>query len=255
VRSRHLLVPALSVALLAGCTISSPATSNGAKPTDVAPSASIALDAGTVVATGRLTSVDGLTSGDVTVQADGSRQFEYRITDLTTPVTDTVSINFSTQPFTEEAYCAGGFTILSKEQFDLAGRSIVSDTDWYDLMLVGPDYLDTLVLTSSTGDTPKTGCFYPVIATAPLTWTLPDPRPDIVVVDGGATGGAMGPVAQADGEPATYEVVADDQLPEIAARFGITLQDLHYLNPARSPSPLDPVAYVGELFNLSKSGR
>lgn len=228
---------------------------NDTKPADAEPATAVALDAGTVVATGRLTSVDGLTTGDVTVRADGNRQFEYGITGLTTPVTDTVSINFSTQPFTEQAYCAGGFTILAKEQFDLAAESTVSDTDRYDLMLVGPDYLDTLLLTSSSGDTPKTGCFYPVIASAPLIWTLPDPRPDIVVVDGGATGGAMGPVAQADGEPATYEVVADDQLPEIAARFGITLQDLHYLNPARSPSPLDPVAYVGELFNLSKSGR
>ena len=83
---------------------------------------------------------------------------------------------------------------------------------------------------------------------------MPDLRPDLTVVDNGATGGAMGPVAQNSDGPATYEVVDGDVLDEIAARFGITVLDLFYLNPARDKGQ-QRLAFVGELFNLDKARR
>ena len=54
--------------------------------------------------------------------------------------------------------------------------------------------------------------------------------------------------------PARYEVAGGDVLAEIAARFGISVADLFYLNPARGKGQ-EPVVYAGEVFNLDKDGR
>lgn len=252
--ARRLLVPLMAVGLLAGCTVVAPAALvHESQPVEQV-SKAVVLDAGTVVATGGLTSTDSLTTGEVTITADGDGQFDYSISNLVTPVTDVVNINLTVEPFTEEAYCDGGFPIFVMDQMQLAPAMTMSDTHWEELTLGNPDFLDTLVLTSNDATSPKTGCFYPVIASAPLTWTMPDLRPDLTVVDSGATGGAMGPVAQADGEPVSYEVVAGDVLAEIAARLGITVADLFYLNPGRDKGQ-QPEAFAGEVFNLSKSAR
>jgi hypothetical protein len=123
-----------------------------------------------------------------------------------------------------------------------------------DLTYGNPSYLDTVVLTLNAVE-PRTGCFYPVVALAPLTWTMPDLRPDTRVVDSGETGGATGVATDTEGRPVSYTVAPNDLLPEIAARFGITVDDLLYLNPARNP-PGDPRwAHLDEVLNLDKSSR
>lgn len=255
---RHLLVPLVALGALAGCTTMPPAAASQtsaetAAETPTAPEP-VTLAAGTVVATGALNSVDRMTTGNVTITADGVGQFDYSISNLVTPVTDVVNINLTVEPFTEAAYCDGGFPVFVMGQMELSPAMTIKDAHWDELTFGNPAFLDTLLLTSNNGATPKTGCFYPVIASATLDWTMPDLRPDLVVVDSGETGGAMGRVAQVDGEPASYEVVAGDVLDEIAARFGISVLDLFYLNPGRDKGQ-QPLAFSGELFNLLKSER
>jgi hypothetical protein len=250
----RLLVPLVAIVALAGCTAApAPSPTPTTRSVGQEEPARVELTEGTVVATGALASVDGRTTGDVTITADGSRGFTISVTSLTTPATGEVVLNLSTEPFTEEAYCAEGFMMLAHPPITLA-RDMIINVGFADITRGNPDFLDTLVLTLNAIE-PRTGCFYPVVATAPLTWTMPDPRPDIRVVDSGETGGATGWVTVADGRPVSYMVARDDLLPEIAARFGLTVADLLYLNPARNTSGDPRSAYVDEVFNLDKAAR
>jgi hypothetical protein len=249
----------VAVVMLAGCTAAAAPSAPTASPSATESAADVqgepvVLDAGTVVGTGRLTSVDGRTTGDVSIVADGSGTFVTTISRFASPSTGEAMINLASKPFTEEAYCANGFMILADGPVVLA-----TDMTWPnrfdDLILGNPDFLDTLILTSNDGAAPRTGCFYPVIATAALSWSMPDVRPDLVVVDSGSTGGATGSVLPVEGTPTSYTVAPGDVLKEIAARFGITVADLAYLNPNRAASTQGPGAQSGERINLDKKAR
>ena len=91
------------------------------------------------------------------------------------------------------------------------------------------------------------------VASAILDWKIPDMRPGLMIEDSGKTGGANGDVTLVDGEPVTYTITRDDLLPEIAARFGVTVDDLNYLNPTGSTSV--PPLWTGDTINLSKDHR
>jgi LysM repeat protein len=62
--------------------------------------------------------------------------------------------------------------------------------------------------------------------------------------------GARGTVTVVSGAPSSYLVADGDNLSSIAARFGITLNDLMFLNPMDS-MPL----WAGQHLNLSKGLR
>lgn len=213
-----------------------------------------ALDAGEVVATGTLA---GDATGTVTIRATGDGGFGVRIDDLETELGGLLSAHLSTKPFIPGVYCAssragfhafGDFAPAPTYSFTLYGFGH-GDSSWPD-----PAFLDDLVLTRS-GE-PLEDCFYAVAAVAPLHWTLPDMRPGLVVTDAGPAGGARGPVTLSEGDPVAYAVVDDDRLPAIATRFGITLDDLLYLNPARAVPGDDPaLAYIGEVLNLDIASR
>jgi hypothetical protein len=117
-----------------------------------------------------------------------------------------------------------------------------------------PSFFHSVILTSKAVPTTG-GCVSGMVAYAALTWTVGDPRPDIHVIDRGPRAGARGHVVTVGGKATAYTVVAGDNLVSIAARFNLTLDDLFYLNPARTPSPLSTVTEVGETLNLSKSSR
>lgn len=215
----------------------------------------LAVDAGTVVATGALTSTDGLTTGAVSVVAASTGRFDLRIDGLDSPLSGEAVLNFSALPFDEQRYCDDGFVIYQLGLVAL-GPSVLADMSFDGTLSRGnPNFIDTVLLTSNDPAAARTGCFYPVIASAPLVWTMPDLRPDIAVADTGFAGGAEGFVAVVDGEPVSYTVADGDVMAEIAKRFGITVADLFYLNPSRSPSPEDPMAYTDEVLNLDKSAR
>ncbi|TFC86661.1 LysM domain-containing protein [Cryobacterium sp. TMT3-29-2] len=78
------------------------------------------------------------------------------------------------------------------------------------------------------------GCVLTPGAVGTITWDLPDTRPGLLAVDTGARFGAGGATASADGAPLSYRAVADDTLNDIAERFGITDDDLGFLNPLTS---------------------
>jgi hypothetical protein len=90
----------------------------------------------------------------------------------------------------------------------------------------------------------------PATAVAPLSWSFPAPRA-VLAVDSGPTGGARGDVVSDGGEPVSYTVASNDLLAEVAARFGISVSDLLWLNPPRGKHQ----ALAGEVLNLSAAER
>ena len=117
-----------------------------------------------------------------------------------------------------------------------------------------PSFLDAAVVTRAPADR-SLGCLAEIVAVADLTWKVSDPRPELRVVDLGTSARANGDVEVTDDGPASYTVAGDDTIESVAARFGIPVEDLYFLNPARTPNPRDPILYVGEVLNLSKAGR
>jgi LysM repeat protein len=77
-------------------------------------------------------------------------------------------------------------------------------------------------------------------------------RPNLHVVDSGIRTGGTGVVTMVDGKPASYAVAPDDVMKAIAERFGITVDDILYLNPTRMGGTM---ALAGETLNLSKKLR
>lgn len=92
----------------------------------------------------------------------------------------------------------------------------------------------------------------PVLSTAPISWSMTPLYPDLVVTDSGETGGAKGAVIL-DGEVLVgYRVNQGDVLAEIAARFGLTTDQLVWLNPRRENPDM---VYTDETLNLSPQRR
>ena len=119
-------------------------------------------------------------------------------------------------------------------------------------------FLDEIDLIVNSGDGPdEAGCFSRIVAQAPLEWTFPPLRPDLAALaDRGLTPGAEGVVDVDDeGRAIAYTVAADDTHEAVAARFGITLDDLAYLNPMAVPSVSDDVLYTDQRINLDLENR
>lgn len=97
-----------------------------------------------------------------------------------------------------------------------------------------------------------TECTWGSVAEAPITWNLVDRRPNLLAVDGGAREGANGEVTLESGQPAAYVIAEGDSADAIAERFGISRDDLGFLNPY-----FDFSGYIepGDILVLSKAWR
>jgi hypothetical protein len=224
--------------------VASPSASASAIPTAIS-----VVQAGEVVATGEFTSPDDSFSGRVSVVSSGGDDFNLVYSDVVTTRPAPLATSFTTQPYDPVSHCAGGAVELSFGDLDLATEPTI---DFWsgDVMGEDPAFLDDVIVTQ--GYTPE--CGYTVVAVAPLAWTLPVMRPDITPDDAGVTGGANGDVENADGELVSYGVVTNDVMAAVAARFGLSVDDLLYLNPLRTSGP-EQTLVDGETLNLSLARR
>ena len=100
-----------------------------------------------------------------------------------------------------------------------------------------PSYLRTLVTYSSVASpdgVPVELGPDKVLAVNTVRWSIPERATNVHPVDGGARAGAAGSVPETtpSGAPARYVVAAGDTFDGVAQRFGITSQDLLWLNPS-----------------------
>ena len=247
---------------LAGCTGLFPPESDPAAstpPTSPSPSSSpdsaSAVDAaapelqrGDTVATGKLRSVRGDTTATVRVEYMQPAEYKLVWEDYESDFADVAVELVDTAPVGDcldegQRLEAGGGLNSDRDQTSLVGRipGLMDDPSW----------LNAVVLTARDID----GCINTIVASADLTWTMPDQRPELgALTDHGATESAAGTARVKNGTAVSYLVEYGDSMLGIAERFGTTVADLEYLNPARDA---DPTHYVdgGERLNLSRAAR
>ncbi|PXA72762.1 LysM peptidoglycan-binding domain-containing protein [Cryobacterium arcticum] len=117
-----------------------------------------------------------------------------------------------------------------------------------ELVTSDPSWMRTAVIWQQADGLP----YGRVLATASLTWALPDMRPDLTVLDTGTAPHARGEVIyDSAGDPSGYVVASGDLLDDIAVRFRVEVWDLAWLNPMRGYAS----AQTGETLNLSRYER
>lgn len=125
---------------------------------------------------------------------------------------------------------------------------------------VDPSHLGTLVTYSAAApgqDVPVEIAADKVLAVTTVRWSVPARQTNVHPVDGGARANANGPVTAttAAGAPKTYTVAPDDLIGDVAARFGITVRDLVWLNEGVQVFGDDQHLYEGTSLNLDPLGR
>lgn len=253
------LLAASVVAGLAGCAWTAaqavdPSAAAAPVNTTGSPATAAELPAG-IIGSAKLTGLDGADLGLVEFIADGSDEVEARLDGVPTDPLHPRDVLLSPRQLGDDETC-----------FDNGLRFALGSPDrpggWAGVVFLGgvmmgdPGFLDEVVLTS----TPVVGehspdCLADVVGRGSIEWTFEPLRSGIRAVDSGSTGGARGGITVEDGGPVAYEVVEDDLIDEVAARFALTRDDLFYLNPSRMPSPQSITLRVGEVLNLSLARR
>lgn len=125
---------------------------------------------------------------------------------------------------------------------------------------VDPSHLVALVLysaaTSDAGIPVELGP-QKVLAVTKLGWVVPARQTNVHPVDGGSRANANGQVTgtTASGAPRAYRVAADDLIGDVAARFGISVRALVWLNEGVQVFGDQQYLYVGTTLNLDPTAR
>ncbi|TFC44771.1 MULTISPECIES: LysM peptidoglycan-binding domain-containing protein [Cryobacterium] len=244
----------LTVAMLSGCTAVG-VRELTATPTPGAAADRRGLAPGIVVATGTFTGfVDGSgttaprpeVQGTIEVSTHNGRLMVSLLDLDVGPVANTTILelnaldgNATSGDFRVATSYLGDseVTTATTQTFDLGYDTEMVTTD--------PSWMRTAVIWERVDGI---GTLGRALATAPLTWTLPDQDPDLTVTDAGAGDLARGEVHyDSAGNPSAYVVAPLDALETIAIRFGITEHDILWLNPMRGYG----MARAGETLNLS----
>ncbi len=204
-----------------------------------------------IVATGALTSGDGKTTGEFTVESFGGGKATLTITGFRTSHSS-ASVLLSAWPRPHDPCADGGSEVFSelraKDQRVIA-FDLDAATDWTYWSEVDV----TIAADPKNPVSSKQGleCQNVIVARGELKWSISPMRWWLAALkDSGPGPGAMGAVRKdGDGRVTTYVVAADDRMPEIAARFGIARSELEYLNPTRTTPGSDDLA-IGQLLNL-----
>lgn len=234
------------VAAPTGGTAASAASSEA--PTSAAPVATLPEG---LLGSGELHSADGETTGRVEISRTGD-DLHFRVLDLTTPYS-TVGFSVSFEPRGDDPCLDSGGLELTG---DVASSGPVEATIPLAMVAHGdPTAIDDADLHAASR-TPDDTCVVRSIARAAIHWDVAPLRPVLAsLADSGARTGAHGTVEERSDGQRIYTVAADDTLDAVAARFGITPDDVFYLNESRRPSPQDPLLYRDEELNLSLAFR
>ncbi|MEO8528169.1 MAG: hypothetical protein ABI435_03750 [Pseudolysinimonas sp.] len=230
--------------LLAGCTSPPPAV----EPTVDGPVARVPVEIPDgVVATGDILLADGSVFGTATLSWEAGA-LKTSIPDLTSLLGDEQSI-------------------VAFADSDVSFAMCGTDNLWQ-IGLGDPAAMDSAPMPESAGDPSYLryllvmpywrdggSCPEPIVGLARLDWTIPDTRPWLDPIDSGRTGGAQGGVLAGDDRPIAYRTASGDVWAEIAARFGITSDDLTFLNPQRPGGSVPETAYADQILNLDPTNR
>lgn len=222
-----------------------------AGPTATATPTQQAVPTGTVVAETDAVSKSGATSMHVRVVANEDGGYDAQFSDYRTTEPQPMTVEFRrSASYGDPRDSAIGQVTWTKDTNAPAGVGL-SQAGQY------PDWLHVVVLVpasspegQSDADRPWVGT---VLALGTLQWKLPQPYPDLRVTAGADRPGAYGAVSDRDGRPATYRVVQGDETATVAERFGITQDELQWLNPTLTLTGSE--LYEGSALNLDPAAR
>ena len=197
---------------------------------------------GTIAATGAFS---GTVGGRVEiVRADGWWRLD--LIDLSLPEDRSYGLYLLGEP-PASAECSDSFWSAGLGGATPGGEQLEL---WPDPFFEDPSYLAG-VLVSPDGDAgPCRGAGRPVAGWAPLSWAVPDLRPDVRPVDAGPGDGARGELV--DGH---YWVVEGDIYAAIADRFGLSVEALDYLNVLHPYGERQFDLQAGCTLNVAKADR
>lgn len=195
-----------------------------------APTIDQLLPVGTVAAETDVVSESRDTSIHVRVTADDDGVFTVHLSDYRTTNPQPMSLQFRHRV----AAFQDGNDSSARGLVDWTAASGPPDSYALDAG-VRPDYLASAVLVptpsidgSGDADRPWIGS---VLAVGELSWRIPNPYPDLRVSVGDARPGAYGNVRTVDGTPRWYTVAHGDDLTTVSKRFGVTPEQLEWMNP------------------------
>ena len=208
--------------------------------------------AGTVVAQGDVASPKGSIHYHYRVVANGDNTYSVQYSGFTSTVPVPVSATLIDIP----PKVGDGLTWHGVGDHLLGGPTTTATSTTASLGSVGqPKYLTTLVTYSSVAS----GASQPVelgpnkvLAVNTLRWSIPVRQSNVHPVDGGARTDAAGTVKAktASGAPRDYVVAPGDVTSVVAARFGISVEDLIWLNKNLEVFGAQQYLYEGTTLNL-----
>ncbi|AYG05059.1 LysM domain-containing protein [Gryllotalpicola protaetiae] len=190
------------------------------------------VPAGTVVAQGDVASPKGSIHYHYRVVANGDNTYSAQYSGFTSTVPVPVSATLIDIP----PKVGDGLTWHGVGDHQLGGPTSSATSTTASLGSVGqPKYLTTLVTYSSVASpdgVPIELGPNKVLAVNTLHWSIPVRQSNVHPVDGGARTYAAGAVTAktASGAPKSYKVADGDVTSVVAARFGISVEDLIWLN-------------------------
>ncbi|WP_146080944.1 MULTISPECIES: LysM domain-containing protein [unclassified Rathayibacter] len=247
-KARKTVAIAACLIVVTGCTPQPEPPAPPPVSTDSSSDAALTGDLGVATFTGS----DG-TAGSIRLSAADGRlalaSDELDIPAATASSSGSVAVMAALDPIDEGATC-----------FDIAFPMGLADAEpgkpykaWRNLAEFhgDPTAIDQLVITTKPQNDPD--CSMRIIAVADVQWSVKPQRSDLVAQDAGPRAAARGETTSTDGMPTSYTVARNDLAEDVAARFGMTADDLFYLNPFRFPS--DEILRVGEELNLTVAAR
>lgn len=254
------LVSAAALAL-AGCAASAPRPDDAKPRPNATPTRQVIdllpIAQGSVAATGDF-GTSGPIRGSLTVVKEGD-DYRLDLQGFEAPVD--VDLAITAQAAATSPGCFDRWRLSFGEPTtwtgvdDVPSRSVhlhigmLLDADSRHPDLVDPTFLDTVVVSRAESNGT---CVLTTLGTASLHWVQPSLRPELHASDAGPVAGAHGSVSD-DGT--LYSVESGDTLASIAGRFGLSTEDLRYLNPISAFAGGDTTIYPGEVLNLSPIGR
>lgn len=222
-----------------------------AEPTETATPTKQAVPTGTVVAETDAVSKSRETSMHVRVVANEDGGYDAEFSDYRTTNPQPMTVEFRRSADYGDPEAEGIGQVTWTKDIDAPAGVGLSQAGAF------PDWLHTVVLVpaastdgQSDADRPWVGT---VLALGTLQWNLPQPYPELRVTAGAERPGAYGAVSDRDGRPATYRVVQGDETATVVERFGITQDELQWLNPTLTLTGSQ--LYEGSALNLDPAAR
>ncbi|WP_233265362.1 LysM peptidoglycan-binding domain-containing protein [Leifsonia sp. AG29] len=189
------------------------------------------MPTGTVVAEGDVASPKGSIHFHYRIVSDGDNTYSAQYSRFTSTVPIPVSVTLLEIP----PRVGDGLTFHGVGDHLLGGPTSGAASSVGPIEEGQPSYLKALVTYSSASasdDVPQELGPDKVLAVNTVRWSVPVRQSNVHTVDGGARPNAMGTVSAttAAGAPKHYDVAQGDTTDAVAARFGITVQDLVWLN-------------------------